>query len=230
MRISTIKLLGVLALGLVLCLPAMAAADTTLTFDDVPGYVSGASAVPLPTDYAGFTWSSSDSGGYWGVINNTYYRTDSYAGGNTFNFPSNPNAIINETGPNAPAMHMVISRSTPFNLISAYFAPWTVNDRDVKFGATSLTLTGWLGTSQVGAPLTFALTAGALQLQNIGFNNIDRVTIDAIGAGSAGLSYFLMDNMVYSTGLAPTPIPASVLLLGSGLVGMGLLGWRRQRS
>jgi hypothetical protein len=226
MRISTIKLFCVLALGLVICLPGLAMADTTLSFDDVPGGVTGAYAAYLPTDYAGFTWSSTDSAGYWGVINNAFYRTDSYAGGNNFDFPSNPNVIINETGPNNPAFHMAISRSTAFNLISAYFAPWTVNDANAKFGATSVTLTGWLGSNQVGDPLNISLSAGALQFQNIGFNHIDRVTIDANGTGSAGLSYFLMDNMVYTN----APIPASVLLLGSGLLGLGLVGWRRQRS
>ncbi|MEJ2071681.1 MAG: hypothetical protein P8X58_14985, partial [Syntrophobacterales bacterium] len=28
----------------------------------------------------------------------------------------------------------------------------------------------------------------------------------------------------------PTPVPPSVFLLGSGLLGLGLLGWRRKRS
>jgi len=28
----------------------------------------------------------------------------------------------------------------------------------------------------------------------------------------------------------PTPVPASFLLLGSGLLGLGLLGWRRKRG
>jgi hypothetical protein len=32
-----------------------------------------------------------------------------------------------------------------------------------------------------------------------------------------------------SADVSPTPLPASALLFGSGLVGLGLLGWRRER-
>jgi hypothetical protein len=33
-----------------------------------------------------------------------------------------------------------------------------------------------------------------------------------------------------SADVSATPLPASALLFGSGLAGLGLLGWRRQRS
>jgi hypothetical protein len=41
-----------------------------------------------------------------------------------------------------------------------------------------------------------------------------------------GLSYTFMDG----GRLVATPLPASVLLLGSGLLGLGLLGWRRRKG
>ena len=42
-----------------------------------------------------------------------------------------------------------------------------------------------------------------------------------------GYAIFRVD---LSTALTPTPVPASVLLLGSGLVGLGLMGYRRKKS
>jgi hypothetical protein len=45
-----------------------------------------------------------------------------------------------------------------------------------------------------------------------------------------GMTYSLMGLNNQDGGhLAPTPVPASALLLGSGLMGLGLLGWRRKR-
>ena len=44
---------------------------------------------------------------------------------------------------------------------------------------------------------------------------------------------FALGNGIYNninvTG-SPVPVPPSLLLLGSGLMGMGLLGWRRRNS
>ena len=37
-------------------------------------------------------------------------------------------------------------------------------------------------------------------------------------------------TLTLTTSLLPVPLPPSVLLLGSGLMGLGLLGWRRRRS
>jgi len=48
----------------------------------------------------------------------------------------------------------------------------------------------------------------------------------AMGPTGADSSLFSYNRVV----LSPAPIPASALLLGSGLVGLGLLGWRRQRG
>jgi hypothetical protein len=46
-----------------------------------------------------------------------------------------------------------------------------------------------------------------------------------------GQRYSLSTVLGEPTGyLLPTPVPASVLLLGSGLLGLGLLGWRRKRN
>ena len=221
---SLVKVLMVLALGMVILMPGMAMADT-LVFDDVTDGVLQSppyTAAPLPTNYAGFSWSSTTTNGYWGVLDNASYRTEIpnvISWNNNFDFPSNPNVVLNEDG-NVGASQVTLARATPFNLISAYFSDWTQNSNQNFFGASSLTLTGYLNNVQVGS-VTFNLAPGPLQLQDINLFGVDRVTFDATSGGNG--YYFLMDNMVY------TPIPPSALLLGSGLLGLVGLGWRRRK-
>jgi hypothetical protein len=49
-------------------------------------------------------------------------------------------------------------------------------------------------------------------------------------ASLAGNAYLDGDSydLTYGGQLIPTPIPGSGLLLGTGLIGLGLLGWRRR--
>ena len=204
---------AVLALGAIICLPGMAAADTVLNFDDLVSGIPIPQATPVPTGYAGFTWSG--TGGYWGIEPNSYYRSD-YA--NSFNFPSNPNAVINESPSQLGATQMVISSPTAFDFDGASFGTWTAYNTQNYYGASSLTITGKLGSTVVGAT-TFALSPGALSWHELDFLGIDTLIFD-VTAGSAG-RYFLMDNFTYAT--AHAPIPPSMLLLGSGLVGLVIL-------
>jgi hypothetical protein len=202
----------VLALGALICLPGMAAADTVLlNFDDLVSGDPFPQATPVPTDYAGFTWSG--TGGYWGIIANSYYRSY-YA--NSFDFPSNANAVTNESPDQLGAPQVVISKATAFDFDGAWFGTWTAYNSQNYYGATSLTITGKLGGTVVGTT-TFALTPGALSWQAVGFHGIDTLIFD-VTAGSTG-QYFLMDNFADTS----VPLPPSLLLLGSGLLGLVFL-------
>ena len=111
---TLLKSLILLAFGAVIYLPGVAAAGTNLYFDDVPGGIIGHEAIPLPTNYGGFTWSASSPNAYWGVLDNISYRNNPGFAGNSFDFPTNPNVVINEDG-NVGAARVMIS--SPLRLI-----------------------------------------------------------------------------------------------------------------
>jgi hypothetical protein len=219
----TLKLLGVLALAMVICLPGLAGA-TVVNFDDLttpisfnPGYGSGnVNYNDLPSGYAGFTWS-----GDTGIIEGSSWQT---AYQNTPSIPSSPNAFF---GDGAVTM---FHSGGPINVTSASVFTFPKSNGLVSFGSGSsakeITITGYLGATQVGSAIVVDLTdTTTFHLANINLNGIDKIVLTATpNAGVPG--WFMMDNFTYT----PVPLPPSVMLLGSGLMGLGLLGWRRKRS
>lgn len=85
---------------------------------------------------------------------------------------------------------------------------------------------------QVGDRLqTLAASDGSTDLitiANIIGNGINIYYDPAIDSELRGLTYGLTGGGELTPLLAPVPVPPSVLLLGSGLLGLGLLGWRRK--
>ena len=207
------------ALATVICLPGMASA-TVLTFDDIHNVsftaVGGISPDinNLLTNYGGFSWTGGIQNGFWGVITHVSYAQSGY--NSQLPFPSGTNVVINEDG-NVGSSLNFISSETPFKYNGAYFAPWCTNDYTPYYGAPQLTINGYLDNVLVGSQ-TFALTGGPLTfVPSTITGTIDKLELEPTQGG--GGYYFLMDNFNYTA----VPVPPTALLLGSGLVGLGLL-------
>ncbi len=166
-----LKLLCVLALGLVICLPGLALGDTVLNFDDnglqnVPDLTAqGQPAYNIndySTNYGGFTWTSTANNGYWGVESSNSYKlyNNTATGTGAALFPSMNNVVINEDG-NVGASQVAMSENGPINFKGAYFGAWTQNDSSLYYGASSITINGYLNNSLVGSQ-TFNISPGQL--------------------------------------------------------------------
>ena len=229
---TLVKLLMLLTVGALICLPGMASA-TVLTFDDIPNvpFTAVGAVTPdinnLSTNYGGFTWSGGVQNDFWGVLTEASYAQSGY--NNQLPFPSGTNVLINENG-NVGSSRNFISSETPFTYNGAYFAPWCTNDYTPYYGASQLTINGYLDNVLVGSQ-TFTLTGGSLTfVASTITGSIDELEFDPTQSG--GGYYFLMDGFNYAASVpsTATPVPPTALLLGSGLLGLVGLGWRRKKS
>jgi hypothetical protein len=202
-----VKAFLVLILGTVICLPGVSSA-TVLNFDDITTFA----VASIPANYGGFTWSGS-SPGRWAVENNAYYRA---ASNNTYDFPSMNNAAYNA---NNPAGLFTVTNSIPFTFNGAYFGTGLKNDTIFAISAASLTITGYLNNNLIGSQtITFTSPYYPMSFISVDLGGI----VNQLSFAADG--FFLMDNFNYTA----VPLPPSMLLLGSGL--LGLAGWRRFRK
>jgi len=88
------------------------------------------------------------------------------------------------------------------------------------FGASGL-----LGTFALSAPPNIAGTFfGVISTDEL-ITRITLVTLDFENGPAEGV-----DNVSFGTAAAPVPEPAALLLVGMGVVGAGVRGWRQKRS
>jgi hypothetical protein len=201
------KLLLVAALALVICLPGMALAST-VTFDSLTADQDSNAWGFVPTSYEGFTWTGFE------FITNTAFQ--SY--GNIGNFTSTPNAAYNGGTGN---LTVTVNFGAQRDVLDAYFRSFSQNNAFQSYSAHAITLEGLDALGNViGTALVLNLSSTAMLDYAINFTGVNQLRITSDAAGH----YWVMDN------LTTVPIPPSALLLGSGLLGLVGLGWRRRKT
>jgi hypothetical protein len=120
-----------------------------------------------------------------------------------------------------------ITRATAFNFTSGWVTE-AVNNHPETYR-----ISGWLGATQVG--YVDVLAGNAAQFITFNFANVDKIVFTNVTpcfvntpnpCGNAGV---FVDDVTFDAPTSAVPEPASIVLIASGLVGVGLVT-RRRRS
>ena len=184
-----------------MALPAIASAQT-LNFDDVN--TGGCDYVGLGT-YGGFNWS------------NAYVENGCMSSGNgyVYGVVSSPNALFNGFGTRAS-----FSSSNPFTFNSVYATDAFTNE--------TVTFRGWLASSLLYTSSFNIMESAPTLLTISGWGSVDKVDFCA---GSCNQhDQVVLDNLTVNGTSTVTPEPATLLLLGTGLAGIGGIVRRRRQQ
>ena len=199
-----------------LLLAVAAKADTvTIDFDSVNATGGFVDATSYLASY-GVTLSGVTAGTQVSIMDyNQVY------GGTALNPVSGPN-LLQQTGSNAPVSFTLTFSNpllsftfvVPDDAAPSTFPAWQAY---AYSGTTLVASTGKGYTCCMSGPVTYSLVG----------SGITSVRIDSQNGNFAGFSAVPLDNLTLVSETSTVPEPATLLLTGSGILG---LGWRRFRG
>ncbi len=195
------KLCLSLAALMVLALPIYSHA-AVVTFG--PLCNDGCVGVQVPDGYGGFTWN----GGFY-VVGNDYYDS---VYGNTYGAPSG-GAAYNGFG-NSP---LTMSSATPFDFNGALFSSFAEFDAYASFSSVTITLSAYDASSNLIGSVNAVLSPNSYNFVTGNFANVSSLVFTN-DCGNCGGLWWLMDNFTYNA--SATPEPGTLVMFGSGIVGL----------
>lgn len=202
---------------------AQATHAMVVTFDDLNPYPGGVELYwqgYVPNVYSGLNWTNAyffDNLPTLAWVDLITYERIPFDG-RYFGQVSPSIVALNAGGGGS----MLVSSGSAFNFNGVYLTGAYRN-------GLNITVNGYNGSSLLYST-TVTVNSTTPSWFNFNYLGIDSVSFASYGGVSGGYSAdtttFIMDNFTYS----PVPVPASLWLFGSGLLGLIGLGWRHRSA